>query len=193
MHHNLSLHSLHWLTNHGLISVFTWKTKNQKTQYMNLCINVVFLPPRFHLNELLIRIRVDRMVMSLVRPHSGIIAQLGFCFKSCSSPTGKMLLAHRSFFFFPQKPRLLTHSFPWICIKGNKIPYGATHSLLPFCEDVRLHIRSSLLWHYSELAFSYSKSCSFVCWCLRLENKFLTRRADLQHCELLCEFAISDI
>lgn len=97
------------------------------------------------------------MVISLVRPHSGIIAQLGFCFKSCSSPTGKMLLAHRS---SSQKAMLLAHSFPWICIKGNKIPYGATHRGLPFCDNVRLHIRSSLLWQRRELEFSYRTSCS---------------------------------
>lgn len=133
---------------------------------MNVCIRFLFpmfLPHRFHLNELLIRIRVDRMVMSLVRPHSGIIAQLGFCFKSCSSPTGKMLLAHRS---FSQKAWLLTHSFTWICIKGNKIPYGATHSGLPFCENVRLHITGSLLWQRSKLAFSWHSSCS-LCLLIR--------------------------
>jgi len=35
-----------------------------------------------------------------------------------------------------------------------------THSGLPFCENARLHIRSSLLRQCSELAFSYHTSCS---------------------------------
>lgn len=59
---------------------------------MNVCINFLFpmfLPHRFHLNELLIRIRVDRMVMPLVRPHSGIIAQLDFALRVVHLPQGR--------------------------------------------------------------------------------------------------------